>query len=335
MKLLTASVTLLMAVFVRHASDQATGSIEGTVIGERGNTVAGAWVSASGTKPLGGRIPGARTDDTGHFAIHSLDWDEYGLQACKEEDDVSCGPFFYRGETKHVRLTPKNPSATVEIRLGLKRSAIVSNFSRSTFPPDESETTLVAQFGRENVTDELIEGGGAEGDRNEGTVLFARSSDMRAEIFWKDKVAKQKPEWVRISGLQNRWRSPEGITLGTDLRAVEKLNRHPFRLAGLGFDGAGTVMSWQGGRLEVPSNSECMLRIPLRPSYNVEPSATEARLTNEVALGWGYSSGHPAMQELNPHVYLMMLVYRQEQPSALPADVVASPIRLTRLRRSK
>jgi hypothetical protein len=125
MKLLKVLAVLLTAVFALHAADQANmGSIEGTVIDERGNTVTGAWVSALGTRPLGGRIPGARTDDTGHFAIHSLEWDEYGLQACKEDDDVPCGPFFYRGETKQVRLTPQDPSVTAEIRLGLKGGAI-------------------------------------------------------------------------------------------------------------------------------------------------------------------------------------------------------------------
>jgi len=105
MKLL-AVPALLTAILVLHPAGQANmGSIEGMVVDEQGKNVAGAWVSALGTRPLGGRVPGARTDNTGHFAIQFLDWDDYGLQACKEDDDVPCGPFFYRGETKQVRLT--------------------------------------------------------------------------------------------------------------------------------------------------------------------------------------------------------------------------------------
>jgi hypothetical protein len=99
------------------------GSIEGTVTDGQGRIVAGAWVSALGTRPLGGRVPEARTDNKGHFAIHSLEWDEYGLRACKEDDYVPCG-FFYRGEAMQVKLTPESPSVTAEVRLGLKGGAI-------------------------------------------------------------------------------------------------------------------------------------------------------------------------------------------------------------------
>ena len=123
MKLLLLPFTMLIAVVALHAAEPKTGSIEGTVTDERGDIVAGAWVSASGSTPLGGRIPGARTDGNGHFVIRSLDWDEYGVQACKEEIDVPCGPFFYRGDTKLVRITPQHPSATIKVRLGLKKKA--------------------------------------------------------------------------------------------------------------------------------------------------------------------------------------------------------------------
>jgi hypothetical protein len=123
LKLLTLLVLLIISA-LNAAAQAGTGSIEGTVVDARGRGVARAWVSALGTKPLGGRVPGVRSDKEGNFAIHSLDWDEYGVQACKEEDDVPCGPFFYRGETKQVRLSPQNPSATAEIRLGLKGGAI-------------------------------------------------------------------------------------------------------------------------------------------------------------------------------------------------------------------
>jgi hypothetical protein len=89
--------------------------------------------------------------------------------------------------------------------------------------------------------------GGAEGDYNEGTILFAAIPDARLEILWKDRQGKRVPDWVSIRGKQSRWRTPTGISLGTDLQTIERLNTRPFRLLGFGTDVSGTGMSWSGG----------------------------------------------------------------------------------------
>ncbi len=190
-------------------------------------------------------------------------------------------------------------------------SARLPDFSCSTFLPDVSRDDLAARFGSENVVAMPILGGGAEGDYNDGTVLFANSNDSRVEIFWKDRAAKRRPEWIRVQGGQSRWRSPVGITLGTDLKTVERLNGHPFRLAGFGFDGAGAVLSWAGGNLEAATGSECQLKFWLRPRDSRVDDSTRQRLANQVAKDANYSSGHPAIQALDPRVYQMMLVYRR------------------------
>jgi len=190
----------------------------------------------------------------------------------------------------------------------------LSDFSCSTFSPTGSQDDLAAQFGGENVIAAPILGGGAEGEYNEGTVLFANDSDSRVEIFWKDRAAKRRPEWIRLQGQQSRWRSPVGLALGTDLRTVERINGRPFHLSGLGFDGAGAVLSWEGGKLESLNGSECQLKIWLRPSgdgSNHQMTVARQRLANQVAKDGNYSSGHPAMQALNPQVYQMMLLYRR------------------------
>src|SRR5262245_41902241 len=45
-------------------------------------------------------------------------------------------------------------------------------FSCATFPADATEAQLVERFGSRNVRTALVEGGGAEGERTEGTIMF-------------------------------------------------------------------------------------------------------------------------------------------------------------------
>jgi len=181
-------------------------------------------------------------------------------------------------------------------------------FSCSTFPATESESDLVTRFGAENVTTALIEGGGAEGEMNPGTVLFSNQSDSRAEIFWKDKEGKRNPEWIRVYGGPSRWRSTAGVTLGTDLLTLEKLNGRPFRLLGFGYDSEGAVTSWAGGKLENESIPGCRFRIWVSPQIG-EEDHTAQPLANEVMGDREYSSRHPAMQRLDPRAYQMFLLY--------------------------
>jgi hypothetical protein len=182
-------------------------------------------------------------------------------------------------------------------------------FSCSTFPANESEADLVTRFGAKNVVDALIEGGGAEGEMNPGTVLFADQSDAKAEISWNDQGAKRNPDWILVKGGSSRWRSPAGVTLGTDLITLEKLNGRPFRLLGFQYDSEGAVTSWAGGKLDsdiaVPA---CRLKVWLSPQARRSAPAPQ-KLENQVVGTREYSSGHPAMQWLDPHVYQMFLLY--------------------------
>jgi hypothetical protein len=100
------------------------GAIDGTVRDARGKTVAGAHVSYLDNRPLGGRVPEVRSDARGHFEIHSLDWGQYGLSACKEEIDVPCSLGFNAAHMKQVTLTPQVPSVTVMVQLGEKAGVI-------------------------------------------------------------------------------------------------------------------------------------------------------------------------------------------------------------------
>ena|SRR5215469_7509988 len=66
----------------------------------------------------------------------------------------------------------------------------------------------------------------AEGETELGTVLFANDPEMRLEVLWKDKQNRPSPG-IRISGSKSRWKTSEGITLGSALTDLHIRQRFP------------------------------------------------------------------------------------------------------------
>jgi hypothetical protein len=200
-------------------------------------------------------------------------------------------------------------SVTALTRHGSQGQALATppnfSFSCATFPSDVSAASLEARFGRANVATAPVPFGGAEGDLNEGTVLFAGTADAEVKIFWRDRVGKRLPEVVSVSGARSRWQTPSGITLGTPLTAIENLNQRPFQLLGFGTDVDGTVMSWSGGQLEKQDQRDCRMRIRLGLGARDIPTDKIKQVEGERE----FSSSHPAMQALNPTVRELFLQY--------------------------
>jgi hypothetical protein len=179
------------------------------------------------------------------------------------------------------------------------------------FSPEMTESDLVEGFGAENVSSGSVFG--FDDGAQQGTVLFAQRPDARVEIIWWDPEAKRRPALVMVRGPVSRWRTPNGIVLGANLRALERANGRPFRLAGLQIEGGGggAVLSWAGGLLEIPLSGQCRNGIHLQPGYD----GTEApNLMRQVASSRQYSSGHHAFQALNPRVVLLTLSFTRPRP---------------------
>jgi hypothetical protein len=174
-----------------------------------------------------------------------------------------------------------------------------------------TEADLKRIYGEQNVEAGKIHLG--EGEFESGTVLFPEDPMKRIEVLWSDAEGKRYPKSVHLGGIRNAafpdrsvWRTTYGITLGTTLFELERINRKPFRLAGFAFDYSGTVLSWNGGALEGVFVSDGTKKVFVRLIYS-EPAPPEHR---EVLGDRSFSSGHPAMQKINPHVYQMIFVFR-------------------------
>jgi len=170
-----------------------------------------------------------------------------------------------------------------------------------------SEADLVRLYGRENVEDGDVYIG--EGYSEPGTILFRHDPERRLEIIWKDHDERRFPRQIRTPLHESRrsvWKTSFGITIGTALLELERINRRPFILTGFGWDYGGTTISWRGGRLEPEFAGKNRVLLRLEPEGDV--------ITKEMRAVMGdrnFSSGHPAMQKLNPTVYQILWEFRE------------------------
>lgn len=171
----------------------------------------------------------------------------------------------------------------------------------STFRATDDPASLAARFGAAAVAKGEISLG--EGFSEVGTILFGESERDRVEILWRDVSGQRGPRSVRIRGQNSNWRTPTGVSLGDDLRRIERLNGRPFRLAGFGWDYSGTQLTWAGGRLEGSSARSCSTRVRMRPDQTTDTQGWYRQVIGDRE----FSSGHDAMQALNPRIYEIWL----------------------------
>ncbi|MDH3230717.1 MAG: hypothetical protein OEN55_13075 [Alphaproteobacteria bacterium] len=167
---------------------------------------------------------------------------------------------------------------------------------------DASENHLRAIYGADRVKPTLVDQG--EGFVCRGSrILFGAGETL--EVTWLDAEARSGVEAVHVKG--RRWNTSEGIHLGVTLKELESINGTPFQLAGFGVDYAGTITSWEDGRLDSFTGRVWLSLAPTQEDYERIP-------INELlpVMGDGVdSSAHPIMQRLNPR--LVKLVVRLAQ----------------------
>ena len=169
----------------------------------------------------------------------------------------------------------------------------------------DTEATLRARYGTDNVASERIHLG--EGETAPGTVIFPNDSSRRLTVTWDDTVARARPTRVTIDSRETRWFVIPGVTIGTSLSELERLNGGPFKLFGFSWDYAGTVSGWDGGRLDSlwrggPEN-KVLVWLRLSP----DSAGYESPHAREVAGERIFSSSLPAMRALNPSVYALFI----------------------------
>ena len=169
-----------------------------------------------------------------------------------------------------------------------------------------SEAKLVELFGAGNAARDTFEV--EPGVAMPATILFASDPTRHAVVLWRDET-RAGPESVLIRGERSVWRTDRGITLGTPLATLRRINGKPLTLIGFGSDVGGTVLDNGGGALTelgTPVKGErsgrtLVLRVEPDPGQRDSPAYQQA--LGDVEL----SSESDAMRALNPRVFSLMV----------------------------
>ncbi len=145
-----------------------------------------------------------------------------------------------------------------------------------------------------------------EGIFEPGIVLFKESKN-RVDLYWDAAMGSDRPSYVSIYGKdgQTDWSTPNGITIGTTLEEMQRLNGKPFELYGFGWDYGGYVSDWKGGKLAGRG-----LSIRFEPGAGGEAAM---ELVGDVTL----SSDNPALKSVKASVGEITLSDPNPSPMAM------------------
>ncbi|HPA62842.1 MAG TPA: hypothetical protein PLC67_02690 [Spirochaetota bacterium] len=105
---------------------------------------------------------------------------------------------------------------------------------------------LIDIFGKNNVFECNI--GLSEGESIVGVKVF-KDSCNELDILWKDNKF-QKIDRIIIREKGTLWKTADGITIGTSISDIIKLNEKDITISGFEWDYAGTLVSWNNGKFE-------------------------------------------------------------------------------------
>ena len=171
--------------------------------------------------------------------------------------------------------------------------------------PQTSEADLKRIYGRKNVQRTKVSLG--EGEYEPGTVIYPNDPTRIIEIVWKDARRKRFPKRIQLTGERSVWRTRHGISLGTRLKQLERINGKPFVLTGFSWDYEGTVVSWEGGKLEREFEKDgrvVLLRLSDQTDHGVSGEDT-----GSVAGDRDFPSSNQVIQKINPKVYQIIVEF--------------------------
>ncbi len=185
-----------------------------------------------------------------------------------------------------------------------------------------TEISLIASLGKDAIKQDIVLD---DGETQPALVIYKGDPTRQLEVVWNRDVPAH-PAFVEIcrgflpSPPPCRWRTAEGVGLGTTLRELERLNRNPFIMVCGSTDEGGTVMSFEGGALSSfihksepePWNSHGLI-LQLVPRLDEKGEDIPKLGDEERAQVYGTDkdlpSSNPVLQKINPYVAKFSVIF--------------------------
>jgi hypothetical protein len=180
---------------------------------------------------------------------------------------------------------------------------IIAGSGKGAINAHTTRVDLVRIYGSANVVDQDVDVG--EGEMQSGTFLFPKDPERQIEVLWKDPGTKTAPESAGIWGKKSRWHASHGITLGTSVSELQRLNRRSFRftLKNDGTDMAEECISWRGGSLEKEFQGDGRILLQL------ESDSAKGAAQRQPFADFVVDSDNPIWRSQNPHISRMTWIF--------------------------
>ncbi len=138
-------------------------------------------------------------------------------------------------------------------------------------------------------------------DSLRGTILYP-GSNRQVYVYYREGQIVD----VTIVGNASEWKTDSGLLLGMPLKSVQAINQKNFTLSGFNWKHAGSVVSWEGGKLMGDSTLGHLASFSNASNQHEGISDAEYQ---QISGETEFDVRHEVIQKLNPSLDLISLVH--------------------------
>lgn len=157
---------------------------------------------------------------------------------------------------------------------------------------------LVKKYGKESLIADTTWVIGDDSLR--GSILYP-NSNRQVYVYYRDGQIVD----VTIVGNASEWKTDSGLLLGMPLQSVQAINQKNFTLSGFNWKHAGSVVSWEGGKLMGDSTLGHLASFSNATNQHDGISDAEYQ---QISGETEFDVRHEVIQKLNPSLDLISLV---------------------------